>query len=729
MVALAAFVVTSLLTSCALNSSLCCWRGWLLGMPPLPSGAADGKGLVPETPAETEAARTAPVQGRRGEVMPRPKGTVLSWAPRIFQFDGVLTARECDAIAERALGRMEHVGTFSNPGVLPQERLIRTSSSMWFSSDEDDRDDLVASVRQALLDLVLVPSAHAESLQVTRYEEGQYYDLHYDFSQPGRDRVDPARYPHGDVERAATIIAYLSDGFEGGETVFPRVARRFRAGAGGIPKGLLRSVPAWSDSVWPSVEGGLDAFCADGGSDALRVKPAKGSVIVFYGYGADGMRDMDTIHGSCAVRSGVKVIAQQWVQMNIRYASKQTLEDRGARLVGEAGGLGTLQAGLVGEAGGLGTLQANRPDAGMSMQRRADAGEHAASDAAERMAIATLVSTREYALGAVVLARTLMATTRAVKSGEIALVALVPPHGVGGTEVSAQEARWMELAGWRVRRVECLVHVEGSSRSFLRPDLASVSYSKLHLWALHEDYDRVLFIDADAFVTGDVGFLIRDDAHWVQRGTGKKMAINGVEEVNGQVKTGLFGIRPSKKLHRRLMRSLHRTDINFTNNEQGLVTKVLEREWSSVPREQRMPGDEHLCSGACGMRLPVWGVQVSRARVVDFQGLSKPWVWPQSIAKQECQVMVVFALLWQALLFAPFSPRGNTKDVRHVLEVFSSVRRHLVSPEGFVDAAGVQRVAASIHGLVMEMVERIGALFFFLVVWCTLEHILHLGVL
>jgi hypothetical protein len=66
-------------------------------------------------------------------------------------------------------------------------------------------------------------SAYAESLQVTRYYEGQYYELHYDFSQPNRAQVDPQKYPYGDVERSITIIAYLSDGFSGGETVFPRV--------------------------------------------------------------------------------------------------------------------------------------------------------------------------------------------------------------------------------------------------------------------------------------------------------------------------------------------------------------------------------------------------------------------------------------------------------------------------------------------------------------------------
>ncbi len=665
------FLGSFLLTTCFLAAfpRCCLWR-------------FHGHG-VPASEASHDVGGN-PLRVHRAEVGPRPRGVVLSWAPRIFQFDGVLSAHECDSLAAKAMGRMGPVGTFSDAS----ERSIRTSSSMWFSSNEDDADELVASVRRAMLDIVLVPSAYAESLQVTRYDEGQYYDLHYDFSQPGRESADPAKYPFGDVERTATVIAYLSDGFEGGETVFPRVPRP-DLGNGAKAQGLLDKVPGWNDSVWPRVGGvgGVEQFCSAG--DALRVKPAKGSVLVFYGYGANGVRDMDTIHGSCPVvksggGGGVKIIAQQWVQMNIGYASKQTLEDRWER------------------------MRERDPAPRTPYQPPVRHTHQAAKDA-----IATLVSTREYALGAVVLARTLRATNRAVKTGEIALVALVPPHGVGGREISDLEAGWMEHAGWKVVRVECLTHVDGHNRGFLRPDLASVSYSKLHLWTLVE-YDRVVFIDADALVTGDVGHLL-DNVHWAHADKGFVFDLNGVEEVNGQVKTGLFGIRPSIKTHRKLLKGLRRNDINFTNNEQGFVSAVLRTQWGAVPAGQRMPGDEHLCSGACGMRLPVWAKQVASARVVDFQGLSKPWTWPHSIAKQECQVMVVFALLWQALLFAPCS-QTNTKDVGYVLSVFSSVRHKLVSHDigtgvSAVDPAGVQQVAGRMHGLLMEMVERIGECF------------------
>ncbi|KAJ1479025.1 hypothetical protein T484DRAFT_1815822 [Baffinella frigidus] len=37
-------------------------------------------------------------------------------------------------------------------------------------------------------------------------------------------------------------------------------------------------------------------------------------------------RPPSAVHGSCPVRSGTKVIAQQWIQINLGYASAMTLE-------------------------------------------------------------------------------------------------------------------------------------------------------------------------------------------------------------------------------------------------------------------------------------------------------------------------------------------------------------------------------------------------------------------
>lgn len=84
-------------------------------------------------------------------------------------------------------------------------------------------------------------------------------------------------YPFGAVERSATLVVYLEDAFEGGETVFPRIAT-----PGSLGNGLLESVPAAGDEVWPSPTEKVEDFCGKR-SDALKVKPAVGGAVLFFG--------------------------------------------------------------------------------------------------------------------------------------------------------------------------------------------------------------------------------------------------------------------------------------------------------------------------------------------------------------------------------------------------------------------------------------------------------------
>lgn len=596
-------------------------------------------------------------EGIRSLVRARPVTKVLSWEPRIFLVEGVLTPEECDALIAQSKGKLTTVGTFELT-----EKSTRTSQSMWFSEPEDASSPAVTSVRSALLDLVLAPSTHAEALQLTRYEVGERYDLHYDFSQPRRS--DAAKYPFGDVERHITVVAYLTDDFEGGETVFPRVSSLDVEN----PRNLLERVPDADDPVWEKV-GGMDSiYCDPARSDALRARPARrGGAVIFFGYKPDGRtRDMDTIHGSCPVRRGVKVIAQQWIQGNLGYAATSLVMESPRHLMKK----------------GLAKREEYSKDC--EFLRSTDA-------------VATLVTTPEYAVSAYVLGKTLAATMMRDCGGKnVTLVAIVAPHSDDRVLVGKKEARWLALGGWRVRRVPRLHHVGGERRGFLRPDLAAVSYSKIHAWDMHGEYGRVLFIDADAMVTRSIAFLFApemwDPPHVVD--------INGVREVNGQVKTGLFGLRPSPESFARLVEGLENDDLDFTNNEQGYVSKVFSKEWQSVPEHLRMPYHEHLCSGACSMAdespdmAAMWRRQVRSAAVVDFQGLSKPWVWPAEIPNPHCRVMRMFAILWQTVLLAP-----TVEATREVLDRFAKVRA----------ASSLLKEEGALVRTMMDMIEAIGA--------------------
>lgn len=114
---------------------------------------------------------------------------------------------------------------------------------------------------------------------------GESYDSHHDFFDPRHYRKDKGTtelIDNGKRNRMATVLWYLSDVEEGGETNFP-VGK-----TGEMPR---------------------DYTACRG----LKVKPAAGKVILFYDMRADGSLDRHSLHGACKVVEGVKWAANKWV--------------------------------------------------------------------------------------------------------------------------------------------------------------------------------------------------------------------------------------------------------------------------------------------------------------------------------------------------------------------------------------------------------------------------------
>lgn len=180
--------------------------------------------------------------------------TVLHEEPLVMKFDQVLNDEECQLFIDSAASRLT-----KSKLVNKEESQIRTSSGMFF---EENESPLITQIENRISNLMHVPITHAEGLQVLHYEPGQEFKEHYDFFG--------ASSPSSQNNRISTLIIYLNDVEEGGETTLPRLG--------------------------------------------ITMKPVKGSAIYFeYFYNNQELNEL-TLHSGKPVIRGEKWVATQWMR-------------------------------------------------------------------------------------------------------------------------------------------------------------------------------------------------------------------------------------------------------------------------------------------------------------------------------------------------------------------------------------------------------------------------------
>ncbi|KAL6970856.1 Prolyl 4-hydroxylase 1, variant 3 [Sarracenia purpurea var. burkii] len=173
---------------------------------------------------------------RSGYVKPE----VISWSPRIILFHNFLSTEECDylrAIAKPRLQISTVVDAKTGKGIKSD---VRTSSGMFLSSEER-KYRVIQAIEKRISVYSQVPVENGELIQVLRYEKSQYYRPHHDYFS------DTFNLKRGG-QRVATMLMYLSDNVEGGETYFP-MASSGECSCGGKMKKGLSVKPAIGDAV------------------------------------------------------------------------------------------------------------------------------------------------------------------------------------------------------------------------------------------------------------------------------------------------------------------------------------------------------------------------------------------------------------------------------------------------------------------------------------------------
>jgi prolyl 4-hydroxylase len=148
--------------------------------------------------------------------------------PRIRMLDGFISPQICGWLIGIGKTRMTQARVYDAKTGGTAVDAARTNSA--FELSIVDVDLVTALVRARIAAATGVPIAAFEPPQLLHYAVGQTFAHHYDYldvSQPGYAR-DVAE--HG--QRILTVLVYLNDGYEGGETSFPKAGLKVRGATG-----------------------------------------------------------------------------------------------------------------------------------------------------------------------------------------------------------------------------------------------------------------------------------------------------------------------------------------------------------------------------------------------------------------------------------------------------------------------------------------------------------------
>ena len=163
-------------------------------------------------------------------ILLRPRYKEPMVLPRVF------TPEECDNIIKTAESRLEPSNLDTDFHV---DKSVRESETAWI----DPAENKVANkmIRKCVSFTDRKP-VNSEQLQVLKYKKGGFYSPHQDAFY---DEANP---------RTVTAIIALNDDYEGGETEFPNLGKKFKLNKGDVL--LFNNFTDWGYQTPKSLHGG-----------------------------------------------------------------------------------------------------------------------------------------------------------------------------------------------------------------------------------------------------------------------------------------------------------------------------------------------------------------------------------------------------------------------------------------------------------------------------------------
>jgi prolyl 4-hydroxylase len=181
----------------------------------------------------------------------------------IIEIPNFLTNEECDKIIELSKGNMFSSKVYSQNEDLYDNK-TRISQQCWLN----DNNSFIKNITDKVKSYTNTYNNYFEELQVVNYKPGGFFTPHYDACVGNKSEC---KRLNNKGPRYLTVLFYLNDNFEGGETIFPKINK--------------------------------------------LVKPKKGKAIIFQNVDNNGVIITQALHGSEPVKNGEKWIANKWIKL------------------------------------------------------------------------------------------------------------------------------------------------------------------------------------------------------------------------------------------------------------------------------------------------------------------------------------------------------------------------------------------------------------------------------
>ena len=182
----------------------------------------------------------------------------------IKEIPNFLTHEECNKIIELSKDNMFPSMVYSQNEDLLESK-TRISKQCWLKDD----NTFIKNISERIKLYTNTYNNYFEELQVVNYQPGGFFIPHYDACDGDKSTCQRMNQDKG--PRYLTVLFYLNDNFEGGETIFPKINK--------------------------------------------LVKPEKGKAVIFQNVDNNGVIITQALHGGEPVKNGEKWIANKWIRL------------------------------------------------------------------------------------------------------------------------------------------------------------------------------------------------------------------------------------------------------------------------------------------------------------------------------------------------------------------------------------------------------------------------------